>query len=101
MQIFGKNYCKKTDIICPYEGQTEVYVHSRNCKDLKADSDFIERSLIVLLDFLEDKIQQNTLKFIQFEEPIRRKKSDFTVKLNLTIKTQQRFDSLYQGWIIA
>ena len=73
------------DIICPTEETTEVYV--RSTLDLDFASSFIEDSLVLLLDFLEKKIEQNELIFKPFDKPIYITKSDFTIKLNLTQST--------------
>ena len=87
------------DIICPEEGYTEIYMHRQICNDINHSSKFIENSLVVLLNILEKQLQQKKLKFIPFDKPIRRNTSDFTVKLNISKKTQERFDRLFQGWI--
>ena len=88
------------DIICPTEGKTEVYINATKLTKIDDDSLFIENSLKSLLDYIEKKLNSNELLYIPFDNPNRRKYSDFKTQLKLSKLTQQRYERLAHGWIV-
>lgn len=91
------------DILTPAQDKTKVYVNSYNFKheNQKADSLFLENSLINLLDFINDKIATGELKYIPFTTPNRRNSSDYDAELILSEIVQKKYENLSQGWIIS
>ncbi|GEM_PF-5512909 len=88
------------DIITPAPNKTLVYIDSSHEVDLEKDSDYLEKSLKNLLDFLESKISQNKLLYKPFVRQNRRKSSDYDVELIISDETQKRYKNLSQGWIL-
>ncbi len=89
------------DIITPDENQTQVYTHEYTSGEIDQNAFFIENSLAVLLTIIERGIKHGKLVFVPFKNNIRRRKSDYRVQLPLSAQTQQRYENLSQGWIIA
>lgn len=91
---------KVYDIITPKSDVTEVYICSNKSRDLTAETDYLEKSLNNLLDFIEQNIKNNKLIFQHYKTENRRTSSPYNIKLSLSKQLQKRYENLSQGLIL-